>query len=313
MVPYRELHGERVSVLGLGGSNFGKRIDRQRTVDVVRAALDNGINFFDVADVYGDADGRAEEFLGEAVRGRAAIIATKFGHGTAAGLSPDQGGGHPANVRRSAENSLRRLGVGRIDLFQLHEPDPRVPIADTLGALDELISDGLIRWGGCCNLAPDALAAAHQAAAAFSNPVLVTEQDEYSMLRRDVEEQTLPFCDSRGLGFLAYFPLASGVLTGKYRMEARIPAGTRVAKMKPDKLFRFFTPRALELAEHLVSLGERNGRDPVSYALGYLTAQPAVLSALVGAMSPEQVAANAKAAAVQLDEAELRELRDLIR
>lgn len=289
-------HGTRVTRIGVGCSNFGKRIDADATEAVVRAALDAGVNFFDVADVYGN--GTAESLLARGLRGRRdeAIIATKFGHATKEAVAPSMRGGHPDNVVRSAEASLRALETDRIDLFQLHEPDPRVPVADTIGALQTLIDQGKVRWAGCSNVTLDQLQEATAAAADVGADGFRTVQNECSLLVRDAELDVLPYCRGAGLGFLPYFPLASGVLTGKYRQDQRIPPGTRVALMKPDKLFRFFTPRALDLVEELVALGERSGHSVLELAYGFLLAEPTVLTVISGAMSPEQVRANVAAA-----------------
>ncbi len=306
---FREFGGAKISRLGLGCSNFGKRIDAATAGSVVHAALDAGVNFFDVADVYGG--GTAESILGRALRGRRseAVIATKFGHASKQPHTPEESGGHPVNVFRSAEASLRQLDTDRIDLFQLHEPDPAVPFGETLGALNELAAQGKIRWSGCSNMTISQLMAAERAAAAQHIGGFQTVQNEYSLLVRGAEADVLPFCRERELAFIPYFPLASGVLTGKYRMDQRVPAGSRVAQMKPDKLFRFFTPGALGLVEFLEDLGARHGHSTLQYALGFLLAEPAVLSVIAGAMSPAQVAANAQAAAVQLTTAELASLR----
>ncbi|HEX2301310.1 MAG TPA: aldo/keto reductase [Pseudonocardiaceae bacterium] len=311
MVTYREFGGTKVSRLGLGCSNFGKRIDAAATDAVVNAALDAGLNFFDIADVYGG--GTAESLLGRALRHRRdeAIVATKFGHATKEHCRPEERGGHPSNVVRSAEASLRALGTDRIDLFQMHEPDPDVPVGDTLEALHGLVAQGKVRWIGCSNVRPAQLDEAERAAAESGGSPFDTVQNEYSLLVRDAEADVLPYCRERGVGFIPYFPLASGVLTGKYRVDERIPAGTRVARMKPDKLFRFFTPRALDLVEELVRLGAEHGRTPLEYAFGFLLAEPAVLSIIAGAMSAEQIKTNAAAASVTLTPDELDYLREL--
>ncbi|HEY1619524.1 MAG TPA: aldo/keto reductase [Streptosporangiaceae bacterium] len=311
MTVFRDFHGQRVSRLGLGCTNFGKRIDAAGVDAVVRAALDAGVTFIDTADAYGDGEGEA--LLGRALRGRRdeAIIATKFGHDSTAPRAPEERGGHPANVISSAEASLRALGTDRIDLYQMHVPDPQVPVAETLGALQGLVTQGKVRWIGCSNVTLAQLEQAGQAAAQRQAGGFQTVQNEYSLLVRDAEQEVLPWCREHDLAFIPYFPLASGVLTGKYRMDARVPEGSRVALMKPDKLFRFFTPRALELVERIIELGERHGRSPLEYAYGFLLAEPAVLSIISGAMTPGQVEANAgaAAAAAELSGEELDYLR----
>jgi aryl-alcohol dehydrogenase-like predicted oxidoreductase len=310
---YTDFDGTRVSRLGLGCSNFGKRIDAGTTREVVGAALDSGINFFDIADVYGN--GTAESLLGRALHGRRgeAIVATKFGHVTKEARDPSERGGHPQNVLRSAEASLRALETDYIDLFQLHEPDPAVPVAETLGALETLVQQGKVRWIGCSNVSIEGLREARASAEERQVPGFQTVQNEYSLLVRDAEADVIPYCRELGLRFIPYFPLASGVLTGKYRLDQRVPAGSRVAMMKPDKLFRFFTPRALDLVERLSEYAGRNGRGVLELGIGFLLAEPAVLSVIAGAMSPEQVRANAAAAeaAAELGADELEFLRGL--
>jgi aryl-alcohol dehydrogenase-like predicted oxidoreductase len=298
---YSELDGARIFRVGLGCSNFGKRCDGETAAGIVRAALDAGINFFDIADVYGE--GTAESLLARGLEGRRdeAFVATKFGHATKDARDPSKHGGHPENVIRSAEASLRALRTDRIDLFQLHEPDPDVPVAETLGALQTLVDQGKVRWIGCSNMSLAQVEEAHAAAEERGVRPFDTVQNEYSLLVRDAEQDMLPYCRQNGLRFIPFFPLASGVLTGKYRMDERVPEGSRVARMKPDKLFRFFTPRALDLVESLVEVGESSGRSVLELALGFHLAEPAVLSVISGAMSPEQVRSNVAAAEAAAD------------
>lgn len=290
--------GVEISRLGLGCSNLGKRCDAAASVEIVRSALDCGVNFFDVADVYGD--GTAESLLARGLRGRRsdAVVATKFGHATKEARAPSMRGGHPDNVVRSAEASLRALETDHIDLFQLHEPDPTVPVAETLGALRGLVDDGKVRWAGCSNMSVTELEEAVAAVEGSGFAGFRTVQNEYSLLVRDAERDVLPFCREQDLGFIPYFPLASGVLTGKYRHDQRIPQGTRVAQMKPDKLFRFFTPRALDLVDDLAALGRDSGHSVLELALGFLLAEPALVSVISGAMSRQQIEDNVRAAEV---------------
>src|SRR5579872_2598523 len=214
-----------VSTIGLGCNNFGWRIDAAQTTEVVHAALEGGITFFDTADIYGGT--HSEEFLGRALGARRndVIIATKFGMK----VDERRQGARPEYVRRAAEDSLRRLGTDRIDLYQLHRPDPSVPIADTLEALDGLVRAGKVRAIGCSNFSRaqliEARAATKSGAARF-----VSVQNEYSLLHREPEQEVLPECEREGLAFLPYFPLASGLLTGKYRRGQPLPEGTRLAK-----------------------------------------------------------------------------------
>ncbi|HKY99178.1 MAG TPA: aldo/keto reductase [Gemmatimonadaceae bacterium] len=206
-----------VSVVGIGCNNFGRRLDEKATAKVVNAALDEGINFFDTADTYGST--KSEEFLGRALgkRREDVIIATKFGMK----VDAERKGARPEYVKRAAEDSLRRLGTSYIDLYQLHTPDETVPIADTLGALDELVKAGKVREIGCSNFTADELheadACAKPGAARF-----VSVQNEYSLLHREPEESVLRECAALGIAFIPYFPLANGLLTGKYRKGKRL-------------------------------------------------------------------------------------------
>ena len=207
----RSIGSLRVSVVGLGCNNFGMRIDEAATARVVGASLDAGINFFDTADIYGST--KSEEFLGRALAGRRqqAIVATKFGMA----VDEQRKGARPEYVHRAAEDSLKRLRTDYIDLYQLHQPDPEVPIADTLGALDRLVKAGKVKEIGCSNFSEaqldEAARATRSGAAGF-----VSVQNEYSLLKREPEPSVLPACERLGLAFLPYFPLASGLLTGKY-------------------------------------------------------------------------------------------------
>src|ERR671922_408401 len=219
--------GPDVSVVGLGCNNFGRRVDRDGTRAVVDAALEEGINFLDTADVYGD--GRSESFLGEALAGRReqVVVATKFGNSMPGG--PDAPRGSRSWIRFAVEGSLRRLRTDWIDVYQYHRPDGVTPIGETIGALDELVREGKVRYVGHSNLEPsqveevDALAREH----GWARPV--SAQNEYSLLRRDAEDELLPTCERLGLGVLPYFPLASGLLTGKYRRREPAPEGTRLS------------------------------------------------------------------------------------
>src|SRR5882757_6201063 len=222
----RRIGSLEVSVVGLGCNNFGRRIDEPASARVVHAALDAGVNFFDTADIYGST--RSEEFLGRALAGRRgqAIIATKFGMA----VDEQRQGAKPDYVRRAVEDSLRRLGTDRIDLYQLHKPDPATPIADTLEALDGLVRAGKVREIGCSNFSATQLREAQQAVQAGA-ACFVSVQNEYSLLHREPEAEMLPECASLGLAFLPYFPLKNGLLTGKYVKGVAPPKGTRMQTM----------------------------------------------------------------------------------
>jgi aryl-alcohol dehydrogenase-like predicted oxidoreductase len=291
----RPIGSLEVSLVGLGCNNFGWRIDAAASERVVHAALDAGINFFDTADIYDS--GHSEEFLGRALKGRRgasnnpAIIATKFGMK----FDDRRQGAHPDYVRQAAEDSLRRLGVERIDLYQLHQPDPATPIADTLGALDELVRAGKVRQIGCSNFSAAQLREARQAAGAGAR--FVSVQNQYSLFHREPEAEVIPECQKEGLAFLPFFPLANGLLTGKYRRGQAAPKGSRGDAGFGPKVF---TEENLAKVEKLTAFAEERGHTLLELAFSWLAAQPTVASVIAGATSPEQVKANASAAAWKL-------------
>jgi len=289
-----------VSVVGVGCNNFGTRIDADATRAVVDAALDAGVDFFDTADIYGD--GKSEEFLGRALRGRRdrAVVATKFGHKNAGPLA----GGRPETVRQAAEASLRRLGVERIDLYQMHQPDPSVPIDETLGALRELVDAGRVREIGCSNFSVVQIRDAERAAAR-GGVRFVSVQNEYSLFHREPERGVLDACAAAGLAFLPYFPLASGLLTGKYRRGHGAPPGTRLGGGRYADLL---TDENLATVERLTTFAESRRRTLLELAVSWLLAHDVVASVIAGATRPEQVRANAAAAGWRLTDDELREI-----
>lgn len=294
-----------VSVAGLGCNNFGWRVGPEESAATVDAAIQAGINFFDTADIYGE--GRSEEFLGRALgaRRRQVIVATKFGIKMGEGKE----GGKPAYVKRAAEDSLRRLGTDYIDLYQIHRPDPETPIADTLGALDELVRAGKVREIGCSNFSAqqlrEATVGARPGAARFASV-----QNEYSLLKRDPEAEVLPECVRLGIAFIPYFPLASGLLTGKYRAGLPAPEGSRAHAGFGPKVF---TEPNLALAERLMNFAEAHGHTLLELAASWLLCQPAVASVIAGAKSAAQAKANAAAASWKLSEAELTEVDRILR
>ncbi|HEY2375665.1 MAG TPA: aldo/keto reductase [Gemmatimonadaceae bacterium] len=282
----RHIGSLEVSIVGLGGNNFGRRLDADATARVVHAALDAGVTFFDTAELYGD--GLSEQYLGRAlrVRRRDAIIATKFGHKSA----PRDRRGQPANVRRAADASLQRLGTDYIDLFQLHSPDSTTPIAETLGALDELVRAGKVREVGCSNFSVDQIREAEHAVQP-GHARSVSVQNEYSLIHREPEADVLPECERRGLAFIPYFPLASGLLTGKYRKDRPVPKGTRLAEGN-DTL----SDENLSIVEELVHFAESRKHTLLELSFAWLLAHPMVSSVIAGATKPEQIRANAAAA-----------------
>jgi len=278
----RRIGSLEVSIIGLGGNNFGWRVDAAGTADVVESALDEGINFFDTADMYGGT--KSEDFLGRALGRRRdeAVIATKFGWE----IDASRRGAHPDYVRRAVDDSLKRLGIDRIDLYQLHKPDPTVPIRDTLGALAEIVRAGKVREIGCSNFSAAQLREADEAAR--DGVRFVSVQNEYNLLHRDPEAEVLPECQRLGLAFIPYFPLASGLLTGKYRQGQPIPKGTRLSDRRP-------TEDRLVVVESLIEFAESRGHTLLELAFGWLLSQPNVASVIAGATSHAQVQANAQA------------------
>jgi aryl-alcohol dehydrogenase-like predicted oxidoreductase len=295
----RKIGSLEVSLVGVGCNNFGWRIDAAATAQVVDAAIESGINFFDTADIYGG--GSSEEFLGRALgnRRRQVVLATKFGMK----MDERRRGAKPDYVRQAADDSLRRLGTDYIDLYQLHQPDPETPIADTLGALDELVKAGKVREIGCSNFSAqqlrEAAAAAKPGAARF-----VSVQNHYSLYHREPEKEVLPECERLGLAFIPYFPLESGLLTGKYRPGHPPPPGSRGAAGWGPKVY---TPENLEWADSLRQAAGRHGHSLLELAFAWLAAHPPVKSIIAGATNPEQVRANAAAAAWRLSPSELDE------
>jgi aryl-alcohol dehydrogenase-like predicted oxidoreductase len=281
--------GLAVSVVGLGCNNFGWRIDEAQTRAVVDAAIGAGITLFDTAESYGRGD--SEVFLGRALGGRRdrVVIATKFGWG---GGRDDNSiaRGEPSYVRSAIEGSLRRLGTDYIDLYQYHRPDGVTPIADTLGVMDELVREGKVRWIGHSNFSTAQVEEADAVAAAQGLTRCVSAQNEYSWLVRDAEADLMPACERLGLGLLPYFPLARGLLTGKYRRGRPAPEGTRLEEQGlTDDAGTWDRIEALDAFAR--SLGLRL----LDVAIGGLAAQPTVASVIAGATTPEQVRTNAAA------------------
>ena len=280
--------GPDVSVVGLGCNNFGMRVDLEGTRAVVDAALDVGVTLLDTADIYGNKGG-SESFLGEVLEGRRerVVLATKFGGDMGDGTKAR---GSRAYIRKAVEGSLQRLRTDYIDLYQYHTPDHVTPFEETFAALDELVREGKVRYVGHSNLDAaqveeiDALAREH----GWARPV--SAQNQYSLLRRDAEQELLPTCARLGIGVLPYFPLASGLLTGKYRRGQPRPEGTRLATR--DEVF---TDETFDRLETLEAFAEQRGVSLLSVAIGGLLAQPAIASVIAGATKPDQVRANAAA------------------
>jgi len=284
----RALGSLQVSVVGVGCNNFGSRLDQAGTDDVVNAAIESGINFFDTADIYGAT--QSEVMLGRALGARRAdvIVATKFGMP----IDDDHVGAKPAYVHAACEDSLRRLGTDYIDLYQLHFPDDTVPIADTLGALHELVAAGKVREIGCSNLTAAQLREAR--AAAGDGPAFVSVQNQYSLLYREPEEDgVLDACDELGLGFLPFYPLANGLLTGKVRPGAPIPSGSRLAKMPAERSAHWLSPEFQGRVGALLNYGDEVVLPLLTMAFSWLLSHPEVSSVIAGASNADQVRSNA--------------------
>jgi aryl-alcohol dehydrogenase-like predicted oxidoreductase len=294
-----------VSVLGLGCNQLGRTVDRdgaRRLIDECEAA---GVNLVDTADTYGEA-GTSEEYLGDALAGRRErfVVATKFGMELSgiAGV-PEAPRGSREYIRWAAEGSLRRLGVDHIDLYQYHRPDGVTPLEETLGAMNELIEEGRVRFIGCSNFEADLVDEAASLADRNGWSGFVSLQNEYSLLNRTIESEVVPACERHGLGILPYFPLARGLLTGKYRRGEAGPPGARLSDR--DEIA---DARAFDVVEALGRYAEERGVTLLEVAIGGLAAQPAVASVIAGATRPEQIAGNARAARWSPSEDDLRAL-----
>ena len=294
-----------VSVVGIGCNNFGMRIDEAATANVVHAALEAGINFFDTADIYGGS--KSEEFLGSALKQRRdeAIIATKFGMKVNDAM---QGGAKPAYIQKAVEDSLRRLGTDRIDLYQIHRPDPETPLADTLGTLNALVQAGKVREIGCSNFSVEQLQDAETAAK--NGAKFVSVQNQYSLLNREAEKGVLAECARQGLAFLPFFPLANGLLTGKYRKGQPPPEGSRLVSNEHFK--PWLSEENLNQVEPLIAFAESRGHTILELAFSWLLARPVVASVIAGATGAEQVKSNAAAANWKLSEEELAEVEKIL-
>jgi len=300
----RSIGSLKVSVVGLGCNNFGGRLDEAGTAAVVNAAIDAGINFFDTADIYGGT--KSETFMGRALGSRRdeIVLATKFG----IKLSDERpGGAHPDYIRVAVEDSLRRLQTDRIDLYQLHRPDPEGPIADTMGALDALVRAGKVREIGCSNFTAEQL---REAEAAATGAKFVSVQNHYSLLHQEGQADVLAECDRQAAAFLPYFPLANGLLTGKYRKGAAPPEGSRITTS--GNFASWLSDANLDKVEALIAYAEARGRTILELAFGWLLAKPVIASVIAGATKPGQIEANSAAAGWKLTGEEVAEIDALV-
>jgi aryl-alcohol dehydrogenase-like predicted oxidoreductase len=297
-----------VPLAGIGCNNFGRRIDEGRAKQVVDAAFEVGATLFDTADLYGS--GASEEFLGKALRSRRdeAVIVSKFGMRT----PPDgMSGGDPVWAIRACEDSLTRLGTDRIDVYLLHTPDDATPIGETLTAMSRLVDEGKVREIGCSNFSEKQLDEAEDAAQELGVRRFVTVQNEYSLLAREAREEVIPASRRLGLSFMPYFPLASGMLTGKYRRGQPPPPGTRMAGR--DGWEEFLTDERFDVVERLSAFAEQHGHTILELSIAWLSSQPEIATVIAGATSAEQVRANAEAVEVwRLGDDEFAEIDDLL-
>jgi aryl-alcohol dehydrogenase-like predicted oxidoreductase len=304
---HRSIGNLSVSVVGLGCNQFGTaRCDEATSVRVINEALDAGITFFDTADEYGSnyfdptdpkGWGGSEEILGRALGRRRdeIVLGSKFGarpHGR-----PDQGGDSARWARIAIEDSLRRLGTDRIDLYQVHFPDPEVPIEETLGVLDDMVKAGKVREIGCCNFSGAQLEEAEKAAEAGSLHRFVSAQNLLNIFQRGALEDVIPACDRLGLAFIPYYPLASGMLSGKYRRGEPLPTGTRLTDQVDDQARqRLFSDRTFARLEALEAFAGDRGHTLLELAFAWLLGYPSVATVIAGAATPGQASANAAAA-----------------
>lgn len=304
----RSIGAIAVPLAGIGCNNFGRRIGEERAREVVHAAFEVDATLFDTADLYGN--GLSEEFLGRALRSRRdeAAIVSKFGMRT-----PPDGltGGDPTWVRRACDESLKRLGTDRIDVYLLHTPDDATPIEDTLAAMSQLVEDGKVREIGCSNFSAKQLDEASDAAQELGIHRFVTVQNEYSLLMREPRDEVLPACRRLQTSFMPYFPLASGLLTGKYRRGQPAPPGSRLAG--PGGWDEFLTDERFERVERLAAFAEQHGHTLLELAMSWLASQPEVATVIAGATSAEQVRANAAAVETwRLNEDEFEAVDELL-
>jgi aryl-alcohol dehydrogenase-like predicted oxidoreductase len=294
--------GPEVSVVGLGCNNFGGRVDLEGTRAVVEAALEAGVTLFDTADIYGNKGG-SESFLGEVLEGRRdrVVLATKFGGDMGDGT---EARGSREYIRKAIAASLQRLRTDYVDLYQYHTPDHVTPYEETFAALGELVQEGKIRYVGHSNLSAEDIEEIDERVDSSARPV--SAQNQYSLLRREAEDDLLPTCERLGLAVLPYFPLASGLLTGKYRRGVPPPEGTRLSSRG-----EVFTDETFDKLEALEAYADEHGVSLLDVAIGGLLAQPAVSSVIAGATKPEQVRANAAAGEWQPGDDDLAELNAL--
>jgi aryl-alcohol dehydrogenase-like predicted oxidoreductase len=301
--------GLKVSQVGLGCNNFGMRIDQAQTQAVVDAAIEAGITLFDTADIYGGT--QSEVFLGNALgkRRRDIVLATKFG--MRIGDDERKRGGSRRWIMQAVEDSLQRLGTDYIDLYQFHQPDPDTPMGETLRALDDLVTQGKVRYIGNSNFTGWQIADADWTARTEHRTRFISAQNLYSLLERKVEHEVLPACEHFGLGFLPFFPLASGLLSGKYRRGEPPPQDSRLAAWG-SRGAQALNEKNFDKVEKLTAWAEERGHTILELAFAWLLGHPAVSSVIAGATSPEQVRTNAAAGGWKLTPEEVKEVSEVV-
>jgi len=307
-LPTRSLgdDGPEVSVIGLGCNNFGRRVDLDGTRAVVDAAIDLGVTFLDSANTYGDPRGRSEEFLGEVLQGRRdrVVLATKFGMDMGDGRGPR---GSRDYILQAVEASLRRLRTDVIDYYWYHQPDGVTPIAETLETLNTLVQAGTVRWIGASNFSAAQIEEADAVARERGYSRFTSVQNNYSLLHREAEREVLPTCERLGIGFVPFFPLASGLLTGKYRRGEPAPAGTRLASRD-----QVGTDEQFDIVEAVARFASERRVSTIDVAIGALLARRPVSTVIAGATKPDQVRANVAAARWVPSEDDMTELEELL-
>ena len=297
--------GLQVSVVGLGANNFGRRVDAKQTEAVIRQAVEVGVNLIDTANSYGD--GLSEEYIGKDIKGikDQVIIATKVGGSM--GEGPNQKGASRKHILEQVEISLKRLDLEYLDLYQIHFPDLDTPIEETMRVLNDLVHQGKVRYIGCSNFAAWQVSEAIWTSKVCNLAPFISAQPEYSLLKRDVEKELIPFCRAYDIGILPYFPLASGFLTGKYRPGESVPEGTRLAG-NPRSQQRYLTEGNFAILTGLERFAEERGHTIGELAIAWLLANPLVSSVIAGATKPEQVVANARASDWRLSADDMAEI-----
>lgn len=305
---YRKLgnSGLEVSAIGLGTNNFGRRVDAAGTARVLDQALDDGVTFIDTANIY--SGGQSEDYIGKAIEGKRDqyILATKAA--MKAGDGPNEVGASRHHLFIEIEKSLKRLKTDYLDLYQIHRADPTTPIEETLHALEQLVSQGKVRYVGCSNYAAWELCEAIWTSRTKNLVSFSTVQPRYSMLDREIEKELVSFCKTYGIGILPYFPLANGFLTGKYRRGEAAPAGTRLAESDRG----MFTDANFDILEGLERFAKDRDHTVLDLAFAWLLANPAVTSVIAGVTKPEQVTANAKTVGWQLSNDEMDEIDKIL-